>query len=169
MRSLMAILANARSTGVRVTRSFVRNGMTRTRGFSDFQPRSAEKRSRKPHRTGLKAKAKVCSPNSKSYFETNTELFFAKVHAILFLILVGVGTITHGLSVIGRDRENCSRYCENIVNITLREINRAFNTSHKMLPNKELALFPKWPISCGTNTTCPLSLVPVSLVPNFSV
>src|SRR5271170_4114617 len=119
----MAIRANATSIGVRVTRSYVRNGMTRTRGVRGFQPRSAKKCSRIPHRTSLKAKAKVCSPQSKSY----------------------------------------------IVNITLYEINRFLKSSHKLLRDKGLVLFPKWPNTCGTKTTCPLSVVQVSLVPEFRI
>jgi hypothetical protein len=165
----MAIRANATSIGVRVTRSYVRNGMTRTRGVRGFQPRSAKKCSRIPHRTGLKAKAKVCSRRGKSYIETNTPLFFARVHAILLLVVVSVGTITLGLRVIRRNREKCCRYCENIVNITLYEINRFLNSSHKLLRDKGLVLFPKWPNTCGTKTTCPLSVVQVSLVPEFRI
>jgi hypothetical protein len=167
MRSLMAIRANATSIGVRVTRSFVRYGMTRTRRFCGLQPRSANNRSRNPHRAGWKAKAKVSSAHSNSYFETTSIRIFPRVHAILHLTVARAGTITPRPRKDGHDGENCCRYCENIVNITRREINSALNASRKVLSNKELVPPAKWPLSCDTKTTCPSSLVQVSLVPKF--
>ncbi len=167
MRSLMALRANARSKGVRVSRTPVQDALARTRRFADSELRGAAAFVRKPCRKASRVDANVCSPRSNSYIETKVVRIFARMHAIQLLTVAGIGTITLGLRMNGHDGENCCRYCENNVNISLPKINRFLSESHKVLRNKYLDLFPNWPISCGTKPTCPLSVVRVSLVPKF--
>jgi hypothetical protein len=167
MRSLMALRAAARSKGARASCTPARGELARTRRFAHAELRAAAAFLRTTYRRGSKAKANVCSPNSNSYIETSAVRVYAGTHAIHLLAVAGTCTITPGLRMNLHRGENCCRYCENIVNITLYEINRFLNATHKLLRNKELVLFPNWPLSCGTKTTCPLSVVRVSLVPKF--
>ncbi len=167
MRSLMALRADARSKGVRVSRTSVRGELARTRRFADFELRGAAEFLRKPYRKDSKVEANVCSPDSNSYIETRAVRVFARMRATQLLTVDGTGTIALGLNLNGHNGENCCRYCENNVNISLTEIDRLFGASHKVLRIKDLDLYPKWPISCGTKPTCPLSVVRVSLVPKF--
>jgi hypothetical protein len=169
MRSLMTFRVGAKSKSIQVSRAHVRSERARARRFANVKVRSASKFFQKPHRTALKAKAKVCSPHSHSYIETSAVRVFARMQAIVVLTMAGTGTITLGLLMDREDWENSCRNCENIVNIPLHEIDSGLSSSRKVLHNKGLVPFANWPLGCTAKITCPSSLVQVSLVPRFRI
>jgi hypothetical protein len=138
MPTLMTFREHARSRRFQTSRALARNEFAGGRHLGSPDHHSATRSFTTHRRTASRTKAKAFSPIIDSYIETKGPSVLARMQSMGLLTNPGVSTTTLGLCSSEPAEENCSRYCENIVNIVLYKINCVFRASRKLFINKEL-------------------------------